>query len=257
MRYIVSYSGGMGSAITAQMVADKYGLKNTILLFADTLIEDEDLYRFNRDLLNKFNFNFIRIAEGRTPWEVFKDVKFIGNSRIDPCSKILKRDFIRKFLKVHYKPSDIEIFVGIDATESHRLPPIIERNKPYEYRSLLIEENVFIDYEFKKAWCDRYGIKIPRLYEMGMAHNNCGGFCIKAGLGQFKKLYENLPETYLKNEREEELAMQQNPNLRPFLKKMIKGQIKYITLREYREKYLEHITEDEALDFGGCGCALE
>lgn len=29
------------------------------------------------------------------------------------------------------------------------------------------------------------GIKPPRLYSMGFAHNNCGGFCVKAGKGHF------------------------------------------------------------------------
>ena len=98
MKYIVSYSGGIGSAITAQMVVDKYGAENTVLLFSDTNMEDPDLYRFNKDVSNLLQVPITRIADGRTPWEVFEDVKFIGNSRIDPCSQILKRELIKKWI---------------------------------------------------------------------------------------------------------------------------------------------------------------
>ena len=51
MKHIISYSGGLGSAITADFVCKQYGKENVILLFADTLIEDKDLYRFNEDII--------------------------------------------------------------------------------------------------------------------------------------------------------------------------------------------------------------
>lgn len=83
-----------------------------------------------------------------------------------------------------------------------------------------------------------------------------GGFCVKAGLGQFKKLHELLPDRYADNEKQEQEAMKNNPNLRPFLRKTINGKLTYITMKEYREKYLDKLTEDEAMEFGGCWCAL-
>ena len=46
MQHVVMFSGGAGSWMTAKRVAEKHGTDNLILLFADTLIEDEDLYRF-------------------------------------------------------------------------------------------------------------------------------------------------------------------------------------------------------------------
>lgn len=256
MKYVVSYSGGVGSAITAEMVCSTYGEENVILLFADTLIEDIDLYRFNSDIVNLLNCEFIRIADGRTPWEVFEDVKFIGNSRIDPCSKHLKRDLLKRWIRNHFKPDEVEIFVGIDCSEEHRLPRVVQNNVPYKYRSILIEENVFLDQEQKKQWCrDRY-IKMPRLYELGFSHNNCGGFCVKSGQAQFKNLYKYLPEVYMQNEKEEQRLMANNPNLKPFIKKQIKGVKYYFTMREFREKFLETNQEIDEHDWGGCGCAL-
>lgn len=257
-KYIVSYSGGIGSAITAQMVVDKYGAENTVLLFSDTNMEDPDLYRFNKDVSNLLQVPITRIADGRTPWEVFEDVKFIGNSRIDPCSQILKREIIKTWIKENYTSEECNIFVGIDCSEEHRLHRVVEANKPYVYRSILIEQDIFIDNEYKLQWCKDNNITPPLLYALGFAHNNCGGFCVKAGLGQFKMLYEKLPERYNEHEEIEQRLMRENPKLRPFLKKTIKGETLYLTMKDYREQFLEKAkTEEDKFDFGGCGCALE
>lgn len=258
MKHIVSFSGGLGSAITADMVCKKYGKDNVTMLFADTLVEDEDLYTFNRDVVELLGCDFVTICEGRTPWQVFNDVKYIGNTRVDPCSKVLKRDFIRKYITNNYKPEDCIIWVGIDCTEEHRLSPVVQRNKPFSYRSILIENDIFLTNEYKFKWLTDNNITAPRMYSMGFAHHNCGGFCVKAGLGQFKKLWEMLPDVYADNEREEQLAIKKNPNLRHFLRKTINGKLTYISMRDYRINYLEKnlVSEDENNEFGGCGCAL-
>ena len=62
------YSGGLGSWATAKIVIERHGKENTTLLFADTLIEDEDLYRFLDEGAKYLGVEFTRIAEGRTPW---------------------------------------------------------------------------------------------------------------------------------------------------------------------------------------------
>src|SRR5689334_14206991 len=43
---VVMFSGGAGSWGAAKRTVERYGAENTRLLFTDTLIEDEDLYRF-------------------------------------------------------------------------------------------------------------------------------------------------------------------------------------------------------------------
>lgn len=255
--HIVSFSGGIGSAITADLVCRKYGRDNVVLLFADTLVEDEDLYRFNRDVEFLLGCRFITISEGRTPWQVFNDVKFIGNSRVDPCSKLLKRDLIKKWIRANYTSENCLIWVGIDASESHRLNPVVQNNLPYQYRSIMIERDIFLSSSDKLKWCDENNIELPKLYKLGFPHNNCGGFCVKAGLTQFKMLFELLPDVYFMNENEEQIALKLNPNARPFLQKTIKGVKYYLTLKEYREKYLEDKEyEEDRYDYGGCGCAL-
>lgn len=229
------------------------------MLFADTLMEDEDLYRFNSDIEKLLGIKLTIIADGRTPWQVFEDVKFIGNSRIDPCSKHLKRDLIKKWIHTNYLPEACVLWVGIDCSEEHRLEAVVQNNLPYQYRSILIENNIFIDTEYKMDWCFDNGIEPPRLYAMGFTHNNCGGFCVKAGLAHFKKLYEKLPERYKEHEEKELELILTNPNLRPFLKKTVNKTVRYLTLKQYREEFLEKEKANDFEDkyeFGGCGCAL-
>ena len=69
--YQISFSGGMGSAVSA-LVAHEKGLEFN-LIFADTLIEDEDLYRFNGDIARVTGKEIIHLKDGRTPWDVFQD----------------------------------------------------------------------------------------------------------------------------------------------------------------------------------------
>jgi hypothetical protein len=57
MKHIIQFSGGICSFFAAKRVVKKYGKENVILLFCDTLIEDEDLYRFIEDTKNIWGVN--------------------------------------------------------------------------------------------------------------------------------------------------------------------------------------------------------
>jgi len=46
MHHVVQYSGGAGSWAAAMRVAEQHGTDGLTLLFEDTLIEDQDTYRF-------------------------------------------------------------------------------------------------------------------------------------------------------------------------------------------------------------------
>ena len=45
MKRIVQFSGGLASYFAAKRVVERHGAQDVILLFADTLIESDDLYR--------------------------------------------------------------------------------------------------------------------------------------------------------------------------------------------------------------------
>jgi hypothetical protein len=96
----------------------------------------------------------------------------------------------------------------------------------------------------------------PRLYAMGFAHNNCGGFCCRGGLAQFKLLKENFPERFEWHKEQQKKLVKENPNLdRPFLRKNRDGAVTYITLEEF-EKNL-NLTKQELREHGGCACFVD
>ena len=92
---IVMYGGGITSYENARRSIEKYGYENTEIWFADTRVEDQDLYRFNNDveqILNKEIQIFTRYdkyGKEMDIWDVFYEQRMLGNSRLDPCSKYL------------------------------------------------------------------------------------------------------------------------------------------------------------------------
>ena len=49
---------------------------------------------------------------------------------------------------------------------------------------------------------------VPRLYEWGASHNNCAGFCVKAGHAQMARLLWYVPDLYAYHEMQEERFQQ-------------------------------------------------
>ena len=282
IKHVVNFSGGMGSFAEAKACVDKFGKENVTLLFADTMMEDEDLYRFKDECVDFLGCELVTIADGRTPFDVFKDVRFMGNSRVDPCSKILKRELLNKWIgdnyafnydapvldefgraqfdemgrQKFYVENNItcQVHLGIDFSEHHRLTRLQERMAPWTYRSTLVEDGRIVH----KGFSEQFGIKRPRLYDWKLGHNNCGGFCIKAGLGHYKALHEASPERYAEFEAKEADVYQSIGAVYPFLKKTEDKVLKRLTLKQYREEYLEPklVSQEDSQEYGGCGCAI-
>lgn len=276
---LVSASGGTGSWATANRVKVLRGSSESIrLVFSDTLIEDGDLYRFlvassadifDVDLPAGWDASPSRedclalarahlpgltwLIEGRDVWQVFHDKRYLGNSRIDPCSRILKRELIRGWIEATYAPEDVVVHLGIDWTESHRFERAEPQWAPYRVTAPLCAAP-YLEKADIHADLERRGIAVPRLYAMGFPHNNCGGFCVKAGQGAFKLLLEQLPARYAEHERREE-------ELRAYLGKDVAimkdrrgGGMRPLTMREFRERLEAEAIEVDELDLGGCGC---
>ena len=118
MKHIVSLSGGTASAVAADRVLKRYGEENTTLWFADTSWEDEDLYRFLKDLEAYWGVTIVRYTDGRTPLEVAEQVSIIPNQRRAPCSLQLK---IKPFTAyIESMPKPLTVHLGLDFTEMHR-----------------------------------------------------------------------------------------------------------------------------------------
>lgn len=248
---VVMYSGGVGSWGAAMRAVQRYGADNVTLLFTDTKMEDEDLYRFLRQSAALTGARLVEIADGRTPWQVFRDVRFMGNSRVDPCSRILKRELGDRWREEN-APGSI-VVLGLDWMEQHRVDravasfarrgitawcPLAER--PLTTKAELIDQ------------VRALGCEPPRLYALGFAHNNCGGFCVKAGQAQFAHLLRTMPERYAEHEREEESLRELLGDV-AVMRDRRNGENKPMTMRAFRER-LEANGEHDRLDWGGCNC---
>lgn len=250
MKYQISFSGGKGSAISA-LIAYENNLDFN-LIFADTLIEDEDLYRFNKDIAKAVGKEIIYVKDGRTPWDVYVDKRWIGNTRTAHCSTELKTKPVRAWLDANSNPDD-PLVIGMDWTEMDRIERAQKNWNPRPVVSLLNQFNVS-RHEFDGI-LKRHGVEEPRLYKLGYEHNNCGGFCVKAGLVQFERLYRTMPERYAWHEKQMIIATDKiGDTAKPFLRKQIDGVTNYLTLTEFREWIESKTPELDMFDAGGCGC---
>ena len=241
--------------MAAKRVAAKFGTADLTLLFTDTLIEDEDLYRFLEQGAANIGVPVTKIADGRDPWQVFHDERFIGNSRIDPCSKLLKRKMAMSWLERHCDPAETKCYVGIDWTESHRYLSLLKRHraKGWHYVAPLLDPPLMAKPHMLAA-LKAEGIEPPRLYAMGFAHNNCGGFCIKAGQGHFALLLKHLPERYAWHEAKEQEFRETLHKDRAILNEEDScGKKRPLTLKVFRERIQAGQSYDRYA-IGGCGC---
>lgn len=258
VKHIVMFSGGIQGWACAKRVTAQYGPQNTLLLFADVSMEDEDLYRFLDEAASDTKAELVKVKEGRDPWQVFHDVRFLGNTRIDPCSRILKRQLLRDWLNAHYDASESVIYLGIDWSEEHRFERAKSYWKPYNVKAPLCDRP-YLTKNQMIGQLKETGIQPPRLYAMGFPHNNCGGFCIKAGHAQFKLLLEKLPERFKYHENKEQELREYLGKDVAILRDRTGGTTKPLTLKAFRER-IEQTNPGELnkqldlLDWGGCGC---
>lgn len=294
MKHVVMFSGGIGSWATAKRVIERHGKQDVILLFADVagdrhrcncghldeqhingrgpcdtycgctrwettthVGEDQDTYRFIEDAVADLGVELVTVKDpkGRDIWTVFRDRRWLGNSRQANCSESLKQLPCMAWLNASCDPADTVVYVGIDWTESHRLPAI---QKAYAAKGWRAEapmcDEPYLDKQDMIDLAYESGLKAPRAYTLGFSHNNCGGFCVKAGKAHFRNLLTKNRDRYLFHEARE-------IDMRDYLGKdvtILEGE----TLRSYRQRIesqgtLFTLSFDDEFDVGGCGCFLE
>lgn len=267
VKHIVMFSGGVCSWAAAKRVVKEHGKAEVILLFADTKMEDEDLYRFLPIAAANVGGELVIIADGRTPWEVMRDHRMIFKPRVPACSRVLKREMLDAWRDENGKPDTI-CYVGIDWTEPHRYdrePGTSGPNDPgglkqqmsakgWRYEAPMTQPPYLTKAQMLD-WLKREGLNPPRLYEMGFPHNNCGGFCIKAGQAHFAHLLKKLPERFAYHEGKEE-EMRKIVGDYSILRDRTGGTTKTLTLRELRKR-IENKQTVDLFEWGGCGCSVE
>lgn len=257
------FSGGIGSWATAKRVAEQHGTDNLVLLFSDVkgenpdphVGEDEDTYRFIKEAASNVGAELITVKDGRDIWEVFEQSRFLGNSRLAKCSHELKQKPARKWLDENCDPESTIVYVGIDWTETHRIPSIVRNYLPYKALAPLTEPP-YLDKKEMIAWAESEGLKSPRLYGLGFAHNNCGGGCVRAGQAQFKKLLLMMPERFTVWETKEQKMRDLLGDV-SILTEVVNGEKRKLPLTVLRNRVESQQPLFDELDFGGCGCFVD
>lgn len=173
MDHVVFFSGGVGSWACAKRVAEQHGTDNLKLLFTDTQTEDPDLYRFIKDAHKNIGGELIWLTQGKDIWDVFKEGKFMSNSRVDQCSHQLKRLPADRWIKENYSdPSQVTFYLGIDWTEAHRFERTARIKAPWVYKAPLCDAP-YLTRDDLFSWLESEGIEKPYLYKIKMSHNNC------------------------------------------------------------------------------------
>jgi hypothetical protein len=281
--------------LAAFRVAARFGTDSLRLLFTDTIIEDEDLYRFLVEgaakvygissvgvaelaarassltpvecgdlATRKAELASIReraielipglswIADGRTPWEVFEAERYIGNTRADPCSKILKRRMADRWRRDNCDPSDTAVYFGFYADETNRhARALTALGDEWQVGFPLTWGPPCYD---AKAEVVGMGLRLPRLYAMGFDHNNCGGFCVKSGQKQFKRLLDVMPERYRYHEAHEQAARVIVGDESILRDRRASSASRRLTLQQFRQRLQRQPDFYDANDVGECSC---
>lgn len=279
MKHVVFYSGGACSYLCAKRVIKANGAENVILLFSDTKSEDETLYTFINESAKKLGCELVVLADGRDVWEMAEQENFIYNSRVANCTKALKIKTARDYIKANYTPENCILYMGIDWTEPHRFSAPKKNWSPYQVQYPMGDAPYISKLEMLEE-IDSDGLEIPFLYKLGFSHNNCGGFCFKAGIGHFLQLLKLLPDRFFYHaEREKALSDKifNDKGVRhTILSRTLNGKQEPILLYDLallaskehsyaNSLYNRQITknsrtkmpplkQEELFEFGGCGC---
>jgi hypothetical protein len=141
----------------------------------------------------------------------------------------------------------------MDWTEMHRVERLRASLAP-QLTWFPLCERPYVDKCHIADMLKEIGIKVPRLYDLGFSHNNCGGGCVKAGQAHWAHLFFTLPERYkIWEEKEEDIRSHLDKDV-AILRVRRGEQSTPMTLRAFRERLETGDTNYDKDDWGGCGC---
>jgi len=269
MRYIVSISGGAGSTLAAHRTVKAHGLDSVDLVFADTNTEHPDLYRL-LDHMDKILKPVICLSDGRDIWDVFDDAGIIRTpTGACKASVELKHKQIARWVKDNASPETHMIVSGLEYTEPERRERFSKRWGPFQVWHPLADPPYLSDCQII-AEAEKLGYPKQALYERRYPHNNCGGGCILAGLGQWHALWlEDRERFNYHKERERQFNAKHRKGRRPFTvlrdqsakptivdgEIVLKRTVTPMTLERFEERILSN--DIDLQDFrSACGCML-
>ena len=200
--HVVSVSSGLASAYLWDLVNSEH--PGSVGVFADVNGEDKDNYRFLAQVEAHVGAPLVRLTnDGKTIWDVFRATRFLGNTRVDTCSRVLKREPIERWLSDNRDPAVTTLHIAVDWTEAHRIPAIRDGWATLGWTTAFWMADRFLDKNHALDWAERVGIEPTSLTREGWPHANCGGGCVRAGQGQFAALLLMRPESFAVWEAEE------------------------------------------------------
>lgn len=206
VRHVVSVSSGVPSALAALLVLDRYGADNVDLIFADTLAEDADNYRFLADLERMTGKQITRLVDGRTPLDIMLEQDVIFTPAFAPCTRILKLELIMDYVAALQRDGHtIVMHIGYDLKD-------LRKNRADATTRNWIKNGCIPSYPIidaritdTQSEIKRRGLIPPSSYELGFPHANClaQGGCVKFGQKDMVKILEYFPDRYALRERVE------------------------------------------------------
>lgn len=205
MKHVISIGGGISSTwLLVDRVITKYGKENVTAVICALANEHPDLWRLVEAVEKKYGITIQRIGLNNKTydiWDVFMFTGMMGNPFADPCSRMLKREVMAAYMKANHKPEETVLHVGITADEIDRMLAI---RANWQRQGWTVEADLANEPQIDKltllAMCEKEFGFVPAPYRLGMSHNNCGGFCVKAGKGQMARLLWYDRKTFLYHE---------------------------------------------------------
>lgn len=266
MKHIVNFSGGLCSFWAAHRVVQKHGPLDTVLLFADTLVESPNLYAFNTQCSELLGVPITRVSREITPWELFREHRMIGNNRFPICSIYLKRAILNAWMVAHFEMDHKQavlfgehatVYLGFDWTEAHRTEEMRREHPAWTIYSPMQEGEVWDKCRMQKE-AAKLGLLISPAYKHGFSHDNCGGRCVRAGISHWVHLFNVNRPAFEEWETEEWETAQwlatQGVDPLSMLKDRRGGETKNLYLRDLRVRIEAGDKDLPKDDWGGCGC---
>jgi hypothetical protein len=189
-RTIVWWSTGAASAVVAWLSPS-----DAIIARCETANEDPDNYRFEADVMQFIGRKvmILKSEEYSSVWDVWQRERYMSGINGAPCTREMK--IVPRL--AFQLPMDIHFFgYTADANDMRRFNTLKANFPEITARAPLIEKG--INKTSALAMVQRWGIKLPRSYEMGFPNANClQTGCVKATSPNYWSLYrQKFPEQF-------------------------------------------------------------
>jgi hypothetical protein len=242
MKHVISVGGGIASTwLLVDKVLAKYPREDVTAVICEVKNDHADMWRLIAAVEKQYDISIKRVGLGVDIWDIFFYTGMMGNPFADPCSRLLKREAMSNYMTANFNPFNTVLHVGITAGEIDRMMAIKANwtRKGWQVEADLADMPEIPRQELL-AMCEQQFGFVPLLYRQGMKHNNCSGFCVKAGKAQMARLLFHSRALYLEHERMELLHQQtfnhQHTIMRDEWTRNGKRGADTLTLRAFRER---------------------